>query len=79
MSSQTDERVDLSDIDLLDDEHKHARCTFCQPDVAMLEPFVALCGVRAVHQGEGPAEQKPVNACPECEVLWHQPCRRCGA
>lgn len=77
---RTDERVDTSDLDLLDDGHRHARCTFCGPVVQELfQPFEALCGRRAVYRDDsvGPTEV-PSNACPECLTLWDKPCRRCG-
>ena len=79
MSTDTEWLVDLSDLDLLDDDGRHARCTYCQPDVHLLEPFIALCGVRAVHRSV-PVDSfyPPANACESCKELWDQPCARCG-
>jgi hypothetical protein len=77
--NDTEERVDLSDLDLLDDKRRHARCTYCQPLVGPLEPFDALCGVRAISRGvPDDSDDPPPNACGPCKDLWHQPCVRCG-
>lgn len=76
MSAAIEEDLDLSDLDLLDDEQRHARCTVCFPYGSI--PFVALCGTRAIALTDCPADEVPVNACGECEHLWGRPCRRCG-
>ena len=75
MRTQTD--VDLSDLDLLDDASRHARCTSCQPISKELQPFIALCGRRAI-QRRGPGHVTPPNACRDCVALWDEPCSRCG-
>ena len=75
-----DEMIDTSDLDLLDDGDAHARCTYCQPQVAAFQPFFALCGVRAVYRNpDADPLAMPVNACGECASAWHVPCARCGA
>jgi len=79
MSTLTD--IDLSDLDMLDDTLRHGYCTACNGDEFPLgTPFVALCGIKAVHltRWEHP-EAFPPDACPKCVELWDRPCRRCGA
>lgn len=77
MAIGIDERVNTSDLDLLDDANAHARCTVCHPHIKTLEPITALCGTRAV-QRPGPPLSIPANACEACVELWTQPCARCG-
>lgn len=71
------EAVDLSDLDLLDDESAHARCTYCYPGDVTLKPIRALCGATAIQQ-HGPTGTKPPNACEACEAAWDRPCGVCG-
>lgn len=78
--NDTEEIVDLSELDLLDDGRRHARCTACQPG-GLLVPFMALCGVRAMHRNHPVTggQVAPPDACGECKTLWDQPCAVCGA
>lgn len=79
MSAVPLEVVDLSDLDLLDDEHTHARCVRCTGYlVPRGTPFVALCGRRAVTLADVPPGVIPADACPECLDLYWSPCSRCG-
>lgn len=80
MSTETTEDVDLSDLGLLDDTKRHARCTACQPkDIGLAMPFIALCGTRAVYLTEWTEpDVVPPDACDECERLWFAPCLICG-
>lgn len=82
MSTAVDEKVDLSDLDMLDDARRHARCLRCQPkNLALGTPFIALCGVRAIHLSSAfrrRGDIHPPDACPECKALWEAPCRICG-
>jgi hypothetical protein len=80
MSTETDELIEVEDLDLLDDAHRHARCTYCQPKgPGLLNPFEALCGVRAVYlTGWNSHTATPPDACGACEEAWNKPCRRCG-
>ena len=77
--SQTTAAInDLADLDLLDDDTRHAFCTRCWPDWRPGAPFVALCGRRAVgFAGDGMVA--PPNACPDCLRLFRRPCPRCGS
>lgn len=76
-----EEVVDLSDLDLLDDDRNHCFCSGC-PDYTE-EPGVvriALCGERVItwHRPRvrtGP----PPGACENCVDLYDEPCRRCGS
>lgn len=77
MSTNTEERVDLSDLDLLDDETAHARCTYCYPGDVSFKVVVALCGTEMIQQWDG-GRDVPPNACEACQKAWYQPCSRCG-
>lgn len=72
------EAVDLSDLEMLDDENRHARCTVCTPERPPLGvPFVAWCGTKAVWLSYlTAADAVPVNACQDCLTL--PTCARCG-
>lgn len=75
-----DTDVDLSDLDLLDEEHAHARCTLCEPrTLSFGAVYVALCGRRVLFRAALPPWVIPANACPDCVRLIDQPCTRCGA
>ena len=63
----------VSDLDLLDDETRHAYCSACYPDLQLGVPFIARCGRRAIGFA-GFADQPPANACPDCLALLDQPC-----
>ncbi len=69
------EAVDLSDLDLLDDEKRHARCPECTPEPPLGVPFIAVCGVRTVWWFYLSA--LPPNACKNC--LATPSCPKCGA
>lgn len=75
------EIVDLSDLDLLDDELAHARCTVCWPGDTTLVVIESLCGVRTIQQSQGDGQVRPPNACEKCQEMWdlNAPCPRCGA
>jgi hypothetical protein len=80
MATDIEQDVDISDLSLLDDGNAHARCTFCQPVVRVMEPFVALCGTRAVYLNpDADPLVVPLNACGSYADLWDVPCARCGA
>ena len=57
------------DLDLLDDEQRHACCLVCYPDRRPGLPFVALCGRHAIGF-RGESEIAPPNACPACAALY---------
>jgi hypothetical protein len=69
--------VNIEDLDLLDDEHRHMQCTECQ-DVQLGVPFLATCGRRAIGF-LGTSDEPPPNACPDCLALLDEPCPWCGA
>lgn len=78
----TDEMIDTSDLDLLDDTHRHARCVICTGTRGDLigVPFTAICGVRAINlRAWSNPECFPPDACDPCVALWDEPCARCGA
>lgn len=79
MNMSTLEQIDLSDLDLLDDDKAHARCLTCYPGDVALKPIVALCGVTTIIQNRGQQHHiAPPNACEECKKAWQEPCRGCG-
>jgi hypothetical protein len=75
--THTESPVDIADLDLLDDETRHACCIVCYPVYEPGRPFVGLCGRKAVSFG-GESGEPPPNACPDCLELYDKPCRRCG-
>jgi len=70
------------DLDLLDDSHRHARCTICTGTTGPLAgvPYIALCGRRAINlrTWDDPACFPP-DACPACLTAWPLGCSQCGA
>jgi hypothetical protein len=68
----------IADLDLLDDDHRHAICMLCNPDHRPGRPFIGLCGRRAVGLRGEDSVTPPPNACPECLALFGGPCLRCG-
>lgn len=75
--NDTEERVDLSDLDLLDDANRHAVCLECigRRVPILLVPYEALCGRRTVFRDRYSGPLPPPNACPECVSLWKLPCK----
>jgi hypothetical protein len=69
----TDPATTADDLDLLDDETRHAYCTSCYPDLRPGVPFTARCGRRAV-TFVGISPTPPANACPDCLAVADQPC-----
>lgn len=69
----TTDPATLDDLDLLDDETRHAYCTACYPRLQLGVPFIARCGRRAIGF-VGIADQPPANACPDCLAVLDQPC-----
>ena len=65
----TGDRPDLADLDLLDDQHRHAWCAACYPNgkPPLGAPFIAWCGRRAVslNAWSDPSTYPP-DACPDC-------------
>jgi hypothetical protein len=71
MSTATEERVDLSDLDLLDDDRDHGFCLDCaggKPRPG--EVLTALCGVRAMAWDSVIYYDVPPDLCKGCEVVW---------
>lgn len=79
MATALDEDVDLSDLDLLDDERRHGQCRRCYPvPTGLGVPFTAWCGVRAVWLTPWTNHlQVPPDACEDC--LQVKACATCGA
>lgn len=78
MTAATVEALDLSDLDLLDDDRQHGACLVCVPEtIPPLSIYVALCGRTAVARGLASYEPTP-DMCPDCRKLWDKPCPRCG-
>lgn len=79
MSTAVNEVVDLSDLDLLDDEYHHGWCDQCLPTPPkIMEPFTAVCGRTVTFQQAWKlAKTPPPNACPDCLAV--SACPRCGA
>lgn len=78
MTTSTIEALDLSDLDLLDDEHTHASCDRCYPEPPDLGvPFTAWCGRRAVRLRPGRRYVAPPDACAACNDP-DLPCATCG-
>lgn len=69
----TEPMITADDLDLLDDETRHAYCTSCYPDLRLGVPFIARCGRRAIGF-VGFADQPPPHACRECLAVLDQPC-----
>lgn len=65
-----DTDVDTSDLDLLDDDRRHARCLICYPHVPLGGTFIALCGRRALRMTDEAPLTIPTNACPDCARLF---------
>lgn len=51
--------ADVSDLELLNDEHRHAGCVICYPD-PVGGPYIALCGRRAIGF-DRPTAMTPMN------------------
>lgn len=75
LTSQTtveeDLALDLSDLDLLDDELRHGRCISCGGGTGCMKlgvPFIAMCGKRAIWTSRLAEFDRPTptNACPVC-------------
>lgn len=82
MTSQIEEiiAVEVEDLDMLDDDKRHARCVACTP-AKDGQAFIALCGRRAVMWPLPLGRKKhepPKNACEDCVKLYWLPCRKCG-
>lgn len=78
-----DEDLDLSDLDLLDDEHRHGRCSRCGGGTGTMKRgvvFTAMCGARAIWLRPLPPKTPPTppDACPACADLLYGPCPVCG-
>jgi hypothetical protein len=70
----------LDDLDMLDDDKRHARCTICTGTSGPLVgiPFVALCGRRAMNLREWDnPECFPPDACEDCVAMWGKRCHLC--
>jgi hypothetical protein len=77
LAPSTVEQADLSDLDLLDDERRHGRCTRCYArNLPLGTPFTAFCGVRTVWWAHGVKGVVPPNVCPDCRTLTA--CVTCG-
>lgn len=65
-----------ADLDMLDDDTRHARCLSCTPRMGLYQPFVALCGERVMHTWAWYAEKNkmPPNPCSKCAELMTEPC-----
>lgn len=61
----------LSDLDTLDDTHRHASCNQCGPRPGNGEVFTAWCGLRAIWLGYTPTGEwnEPPDACRTCATL----------
>lgn len=83
MEPTIDGAVDASDLDLLDDTCRHARCTICTGTTGPLVgvPFTALCGRRAINMRPwDDLASFPPDACPECVVMFDGgACPTCGS
>lgn len=80
---EIEQDLDLSDLDLLDDERRHGRCNQCGGGTGTMKRgvvFTAMCGRRAVWLSRLAEFDKPTpaNACPECAALPYGPCPVCG-
>jgi len=67
---------ELDDLGLLDDSRRHAVCPGCNPTYTPGQPFVAICGRRAVSFRRAVHLIPPPDACPECITAASR--RRCG-
>lgn len=74
----TDEAIDLSDLNLLDDKHEHYLCIVCHPGMEQPIgiPFVAWCGRRAIRYKYLPPGTMLADPCPECAKPSR--CATCG-
>jgi hypothetical protein len=67
-----DQELDLSDLDVLDDEHAHVFCHRCTPGPGV---YPARCGKRAFCRYYRIADVGiPPNVCLDCLDI---PCQRC--
>lgn len=70
-----DEKVDTSDLDLLDDELQHYYCVFCFPSIKPLDVVTAACGQRVVNRPTG----RRARVCAPCNAARKsQTCPVCG-
>lgn len=73
--------ADASDMDLLNDTLRHARCVRCTGTRGPLlgVPFIAICGRRAINLRVWEQRDRfPPDACEQCVRLFSQPCPKCG-
>ncbi|MBB3040998.1 hypothetical protein [Nocardioides soli] len=78
MATQT--APDVSDLDMLDDAHRHARCCICTGTFGPLigVPYRAICGRRAINLREWDDPMTfPPDACHDCLRLWSAGCPTC--
>lgn len=68
-----DELVDLSDLDLLDEQHVFCKCNGLGPKVA-----IAACGRRGFMRGLEVTPAILAEVCVDCREDWKKPCARCG-
>ena len=61
----TEEELDLSDLDLLDEEHMHVICTVCNPGKGEGDVVVTVCGKKVLFL------QQP-KTCDECDNLFRR-------
>ena len=72
---------EVSDLDILDDSRRHARCVVCTNERGDLigVPFVAICGKRAINlRAWSNPDAFPPDACPECVARFDHDCPTCG-
>jgi hypothetical protein len=70
---EVDQELDLSDLDLLDDESAHVFCGICTPNGPGV--YLARCGKRAFCKGYRVFDVGlPSNVCHGC---LDTPCQRC--
>lgn len=75
LDDQATDALELEDLDLLDDDVRHAKCMRCHSWFGYLGvPFVAFCGRKAVWLVE--LDQDPRPKCPAC--VNNPTCATCG-
>lgn len=71
--TETIEALDLSDLDLLDEQHIFCLCLGPAPKIA-----TADCGKRAFMRGLRITVEMLGDICPDCVMRIGDPCPRCG-
>lgn len=73
-ATETEEVVDTSDLDALDDATQHYYCTICYPKRRVGMLTMAACGVERLM----PLHAQGGSTCADCLEAITKPCPRCG-